>query len=466
MGNLCGSIGIAMSMKTLILAAGSGERFRALGIKTPKPLVRLCGLSLLERTIRTAAKAGSTEILVVIGCEADKIQSELESRLRALPVRWIRNSKWEAGNGTSMLAAAPYINNEPVLVLMSDHLVFASSLRGVWKAATASQKSTMAVDFKLGTVSDPDDATKVQVEKGLVSAIGKSLTDFNAYDTGISVCYPEYFEQLAQSSKVGTPCSHTDGMKCLVASHNLRAWDMGGDLWEDVDSPQAHKAAERILFRSLRKSTDGFMSQHLERHISGFITKLLMNTPVTPNQITILVMGVGAVAAYFFAQPFPILHVLGAFLFWCSSFLDGCDGEIARLKFQESKLGGWLDIWGDNVVHILVFTGMGIGLSRQWADPQWTRLGILASLGVLISVGWVSWGVLRKKGGEGPFFTSVAEKSDGLSRLADAMSRRDFIFGTMFIAAFGWLPYFLWAAAIGSHVYWMILVAISLRQRA
>jgi 1L-myo-inositol 1-phosphate cytidylyltransferase / CDP-L-myo-inositol myo-inositolphosphotransferase len=453
-------------MRVLILAAGSGERFRALGYKTPKPLLRFCGLSLLERTIRTAAKAGASEILVVVGSEAEQIQKELAPRVAALPVRWILNKEWPAGNGTSMLAAIPYVAKDPVLVLMSDHLVFASTLRTAWQAALSSKKSTMAVDYKIKDLSDPEDATKVQVEEGSIVALDKKLAIFNAYDTGISVCYPDYFDRLVQSSKDRPgSCSHSDGMRALVKEGRLKAFDIGSDRWEDVDSPTAHKAAEKILFMSLQKPTDGFMSRLVERRISGFISWALMNTSVTPNMMTFFVIGVGISAAYFFAQPDLRLQVLGALLFWCSSFLDGCDGELARLKFMESRLGGWLDIWADNVVHICVFIGIGIGLFRHTSSMHWIYLGISAALGVLISVSWVSWQTLRKKKGEGPLYTSTTGQNDRLSQFADALSRRDFIFFTMFITLFGWLPFFLWAAAIGSHIYWIVLIGISLKGR-
>jgi len=453
-------------MKAVILAAGSGERFRKVGVKTPKPLVRLGGLSLLERTARTAAKAGATEILIVLGYEAGTVRATLAPRLSALNVRWIVNDHWEAGNGTSVLAAAPALNGEPAMVLMADHLVFASTLKRLWSAAMQNPVSVMAVDYKLSTLSDPDDATKAQVVEGRIVAINKTLSSFNAYDTGMSVCRLEYFERLAELAQIQKgACSHSDGMRLLAANGHLAAWDIGSDRWEDVDSPQAYKAAEALLMQSLRKSTDGFMSKHLERHLSGWVTRRLIDTSVTPNQITIVVVMIGLAAAGLFAQPGYWMKVAGAFVFWCASFLDGCDGEIARLKFMESRLGGWLDLWADNVVHMAVFFGIGIGLWCDTGSQQWLWLGLAAALGVLMSVGLASWNTLRKTKSDGPLYTSASGQDTRLSRLADALSRRDFIFGTIFLALLGWLPWFLWAAAIGSHLYWMVLVLIGLRAR-
>jgi phosphatidylglycerophosphate synthase len=198
-----------------------------------------------------------------------------------------------------------------------------------------------------------------------------------------------------------------------------------------------------------------------------------MRTPVTPNVVTLAVICIGMTAAFLFAQPGHGSNILGALVFWCASFLDGCDGELARLKFLESRLGGWLDLWADNLVHIMVFMGIGIGLWRDSRDAQWLLLGIVAALGVFFSVAWVSWAVLRQKRGQGPLFTSVVDGEGAsrdswtarLTRFADALSRRDFIFGTIFLALFGLLPAFLWAAAIGSHLYWIVLVLLAWQRR-
>jgi 1L-myo-inositol 1-phosphate cytidylyltransferase / CDP-L-myo-inositol myo-inositolphosphotransferase len=452
-------------MKTVILAAGSGERFRTAGVSTPKPLVRLGGLSLLERTIRTAAKAGATDILIVVGAEAEIIQSTLTPRLTHLKIQWILNNQWQAGNGTSMLAAAPYLNQEPALVLMTDHVIFADTLRRFWKAAASLEHTIMAIDSKLALLSDPDDATKVRSLNGSIEAIGKSLVPFNAYDTGISICRPDYFTGLAEIAlRQKEGCSHSDGMRKLAASKTLMAWDIGPDRWEDVDTPAAFKAAETLLMQSLRKPTDGFMSKHLERYLSGWITRRLIDTPITPNQVTLAVIAIGMGAAFLFSQPGYWAKVAGALTFWCASFLDGCDGEIARLKFMETRLGGWLDLWADNLIHMAVFLGIGVGLWRDTQQGHWLWLGAAAALGVLVSVGFVSWKTLSKKKGDGPLFTSVSGRADRLSRLADALSRRDFIFVMIFIALFEWLPEFLWAAAVGSHAYWMILLTIYLQR--
>src|SRR5436305_1848088 len=133
------------------------------------------------------------------------------------------------------------------------------------------------------------------------------------------------------------------------------------------------------------KDTDGFMARHFDRKISGAISRVLLQTPVTPNQITILVTVLGIFSGACMAQRGPSAKVLGSFLFLLTSILDGCDGEVARAKNMRSKLGAWLDLWGDNVVHVAVFYGLGIGLYKDTWNNQYRLLGGVAALGTLLS---------------------------------------------------------------------------------
>src|SRR5262245_1671305 len=95
--------------------------------------------------------------------------------------------------------------------------------------------------------------------------------------------------------------------------------------------------AEWHLLRRLVKDTDGFMARHVERPISLRIARRFASTGITPNQITFLSVGIGLSGALFFLCSQWVCQTIGALLFLAHSILDGCDGEIARLKFQESR---------------------------------------------------------------------------------------------------------------------------------
>jgi phosphatidylglycerophosphate synthase len=224
--------------------------------------------------------------------------------------------------------------------------------------------------------------------------------------------------------------------------------------------------AERRLLRGLVKDTDGFMARHIERPISLQIVRRLASTAVTPNQITVFSVAVGLLGAPFFLSTLWPWQTVGAVLFLAHSILDGCDGELARLKFQESRFGGVIDYWGDNVVHIVVFAFMAVGWSLAVAAPWPLLLGAAAAVGNLGSAWFVYWRVMQVKDDSGPLFTSVSRVPDHrLARLLDAASRRDFIYLVVILALFGKSNWFLILASVGAPIFFFLLIFLAVRER-
>jgi phosphatidylglycerophosphate synthase len=224
--------------------------------------------------------------------------------------------------------------------------------------------------------------------------------------------------------------------------------------------------AERRLLRSLVKDTDGFMSRHVERPISLQIARRLAATAITPNQMTMVSVAIGLFGAPFFLSALWPWQTIGALLFLAHSILDGCDGELARLRFQESRWGGFLDFWGDNVVHIVTFACMAAGWSLSAAATWPLLLGAAAVLGNLGSAAFVYWQLMRAKDDSGPLFTSVSAAPDRrLARLLDAASRRDFIYLVLILAVFGKSNWFLLLASLGAPIFFFLLVFLAMRER-
>ena len=235
----------------------------------------------------------------------------------------------------------------------------------------------------------------------------------------------------------------------------------------DVGDRRKLEKAERDLFRSLIKDTEGFMSRHFERRISLALSRRLVNTSITPNQMTLISLTVGLLGALLMVPDVLAVQVAGALLFLGHSILDGCDGEIARIKFQESRFGGLLDFWGDNVVHCAVFFCIGLSWSDRIASQVPLVLSASAVLGTIGSAGLVYWRTMRRKSGDGPLFTSVQTTTDPgrLGRVADALTRRDFIYLVVILALWGKLEWFLILSALGSPAFFLILSWLTLKDK-
>jgi phosphatidylglycerophosphate synthase len=131
-----------------------------------------------------------------------------------------------------------------------------------------------------------------------------------------------------------------------------------------VADPAGCRQAEERLLQSLLKATDGLISRTINRRISLRVTRLLLDTSLTPNQMTLIAALFGVAAVLVVALGGVPWISLGALLLQMQSILDGCDGEISRLKYIRSRLGEWLDQILDDLVNVGFFAATGWALYR------------------------------------------------------------------------------------------------------
>jgi phosphatidylglycerophosphate synthase len=150
-----------------------------------------------------------------------------------------------------------------------------------------------------------------------------------------------------------------------------------GDWVGAVRSAAELLAVQEALWEGCRKPLDGFVSRHFNRHVSLFVSRRIAHTSISPNQISAfnLVLGVaGAIAA---AQGTYAAILAGALLLELNSILDGCDGELARMRIQSSVLGEWLDTISDDLSNQGFFGGLAWGMFHATGTPLWAWLGLL-----------------------------------------------------------------------------------------
>ncbi len=215
---------------------------------------------------------------------------------------------------------------------------------------------------------------------------------------------------------------------------------------------------EDWLLRGLVKQSEGFMSRHIERRLSLAVTRRLVATRLTPDAMTLVSVLIGLAGAPFFLSSSPVYQVTGALLFLAHSILDGCDGEIARLKFLESRRGAILDFWGDNVVHVAVFGCIAIGWSRA-SGTAWPLL--LGAVTIASALGAAACVFKRTMLDLVP--AAGAAMTD---RLAEAMAHRDFIYVVVLLSAVGHVDWFLIVASAGTPIFLLLLLWVGAPRRA
>ena len=270
---------------------------------------------------------------------------------------------------------------------MVDHMVDPSVIQAVRQTRLGPGEICLAVDRDKEQVFDLDDVTKVTLRNGQVAELGKSLEKWDAADMGVFRCTAALFEGLRAAAAAGRH-SLTDGVNQLAAGGGVIAVDMTGQAWLDIDTSQAYCEATRRLRYSLAKGReDGYISTYLNRPISTRLSVWLATTPITPNQITLVSFLVSLIGAAFLALGNFVAMVLGALLVQLASIVDGCDGEVARLKHLASARGAWLDTildrYSDMAVTLAVTSacaGQQAGLSGWiWAG------GFVAGTGFLLT---------------------------------------------------------------------------------
>ncbi len=220
-------------------------------------------------------------------------------------------------------------------------------------------------------------------------------------------------------------------------------------LYEHVVAAADVAGAEDALFRSLARNTGNAFARYVDRAMSQAISRRLARWPITPNQITCFSIALGIVGSLLLLRSTYAFGLLGSALFLVSTIIDGCDGEIARLKFQESRSGARLDVIGDNLVHLVLFPC--VALRAYFADPggPYVWLAAVALAGVVAC--WLA-----------VYFVIVRRRASGrAAALFEALANREFAYVLFALGVVGKLHWFAWLTAIGLWAFPLGLVALA-----
>jgi choline kinase len=243
-----------MAHTAIILAAGMGSRLAPSGHaeQFSKPLIEVAGQTLLGRTIGCCRKAGATRIVVVTGFRAELVEREVAALDGGRgDLETVHNPDWKLSNGLSLYACRQRVGEERFALMMSDHVFDPSILAELFRLSPVPGTVTLAIDRKIDSVFDLDDATKVVVgdDGAHIVEIGKALAEYNAIDCGLFLCTQAIFAALAEVIAERGDASLSQGMAKLGARGGFLAHDIGDRWWQDVDTPDMLGEAMALLAR-------------------------------------------------------------------------------------------------------------------------------------------------------------------------------------------------------------------------
>lgn len=122
-----------------------------------------------------------------------------------------------------------------------------------------------------------------------------------------------------------------------------------------------------------------------------WVVRLLYPLPISANTITWLALAMGLIAAAFYVSDAETALVWGAVFLYGKLFLDNVDGNLARLRGEESRLGRFLDSFSDFVVSVLVYGAVTFRLAQDSSNPGFIwALGLMALVSSLLQCSyWV-----------------------------------------------------------------------------
>jgi phosphatidylglycerophosphate synthase len=396
---------------------------------TGGPLAQVCGMPVLVRNLLLLQRAGAKNAVVL--CQAaDRPLVECalaaERRLR-LEIVW-------AISETELLEAVEPLDSLE-LVYWPGALSFGRRLPWV---ATAPLSSGTAALLPLG--ADGTSAAPAVVAKAELAALSEA--------GGL----PALIERLAGEGRAQ--------QVPLELAPRL------------VTDAAAVRAAEAELLRSLRKDVDGAVAK-FDRYISLAISRRLMRLPITPNQVTVLagLLGVACGLLASVGGYWPML--LAALGFQLNSILDGIDGEIARAKLLESRLGQWLDTLADDSSNLAYSVGVCVGCYRTFGSSVYLGLAVVTGAGFVITAALMYRYIITvAHSGDLNDFKMPWEEGEAaavesapptglaavLARLKFVVRRDTFVFLSTCFALLGELRVMAWLFAIGATAVWLSIV--------
>ena len=395
-------------------------------------LPKVGALPVLLRAILGAQKAGAARIVVGLSPETRCwVQRDLQSTGRLLPsVEWL-----ELGAGaTSVPSLIGQLGGE-----VDEHLVLIAG-DGTYHPSLPRR----AIEWN----GDGD---------ALAFMTGSQLVGIYAISRDLAM-------DVATHAPANVDCiEELHGW--LRSNRSVECEPVPEDQWQRILTPHDRVLAEQKLDRWLVKPTDGIFAR-TNRRISIPISRQLIKFPITPNMVSLFTLGVSFISGVFFAFGGYQNMLAGAILSLFASVLDGCDGEVARLKLQESDFGCWLETICDYLYYLFVFAGMTIGLVRSSGARSYLAWGALLLFGAVMS--FFVTGLQRHRLTAGRpeqlltiWQTQAASRRSNpflyIGRHTEFIVRRCFLpYALLFFALFNITQVAFILSAVGANVVWLI----------
>jgi len=240
-------------MRGVILAAGKGSRLNGTAGDKPKCLVEAGGATLLARQIRALERAGLNDIVVVVGCQADRVREACGDR-----VTYVENSRFAETNSLYSLWTARALLLDGFVVLNCDVLFHPALLERL--LATHHDAALLMAYREAGQPPFGDEEMKIKVRAGRVLDISKTMdpAEADGENLGIVKFWPASAPALVtimdRLVSQGGPRDWAPRAFREYAQHDaLYAIGTGGRPWIEIDFPEDYTRAVREVLPAIEE---------------------------------------------------------------------------------------------------------------------------------------------------------------------------------------------------------------------
>jgi choline kinase len=249
-----------MTSRAIILAAGKGSRLNGTAGESPKCLVQLGGMSLIERQVRVLRRAGIDDIAIVVGCQAERVR-----RACGHDLTYIENVRYAQTNSLYSLWMARPLLFEAFVVLNCDVLFHPALLSDL---LASRHENALLLGYR--EASQPpygDEEMKVKVRGGRVMDMSKEMDPAEADGENLGIvkfgargaaALVDIMDELVSAghSRDWAPRAFA----AFARQHPLHAIGTRGLPWIEIDFPEDYQRAKSEILPAIendvRHTTD------------------------------------------------------------------------------------------------------------------------------------------------------------------------------------------------------------------
>jgi choline kinase len=232
-------------MRGVILAAGKGSRLNGTAGDKPKCLVEAGGLTLIERQMRALHRVGIDDIVVVVGCAAERVRVTCGDG-----VTFVENTRFADTNSLYSLWTARALLRDGFVVLNCDVLFHPALLEAL--LTTRYDAALLMAYREPGQPPFGDEEMKIKVSRGRVLDISKTMDpdEADGENLGIVKFGPASAPALVSilDRLVGEGCTHDWAPRAFrefALTRSLHVIGTGGYPWIEIDFPEDYQRAVR-----------------------------------------------------------------------------------------------------------------------------------------------------------------------------------------------------------------------------